>query len=79
MRHNIYSHREIVQTRLRFSFALGLCDRVHFFGGAFDEALCRVPVPLRNVLISAVAYYTEDDRTLIDVMKMMKDSTFDDR
>lgn len=61
-------------TRLLLSFALGLCDRAHLFGVAFDEAPCRVPIPLRNVLISAVAYYTEDNETLIDEVK---DSTFD--
>lgn len=67
---------KIVHTRLRFSFALGLCDRVHFFGGAFDEAPCRVRVPLRNVLMSAVAYTTEGIETLIDVIK---DKTFNFR
>ena len=69
VRHGISPHREVVQTRLRFSFALGLCDRVHFFVVAFDEAPCRVRVPLRNVLMSAIAYFTEDNKTLIDVIK----------
>ena len=69
VRHGIYPHGEVVQTRLRFSFALGLCDRAHFFEVAFDEGPCRVRVPLRNVLMSAIAYFTEDYKTLIDVIK----------